>query len=85
MGGRIFECLDAVINRYRKEQIVEGYTLQHPVSICLKSKRSSRNYFYVSEKANVKFVTICLVNLQYLFRYSLKCLVFVKKILILSR
>ncbi|ENN76401.1 hypothetical protein YQE_07062, partial [Dendroctonus ponderosae] len=31
MGGRIFECLDAVINRYRKEQIVEGYTLQHPV------------------------------------------------------
>lgn len=33
MGGRIFECLDAVINRYRKEQIVEGYTLQHPVSI----------------------------------------------------
>lgn len=32
MGGRIFECLDAVINRYRKEQIVEGYTLQHPVS-----------------------------------------------------
>lgn len=34
MGGRIFECLDAVINRYRKEQIVEGYTLQHPVSYC---------------------------------------------------
>jgi hypothetical protein len=32
MGGRIFECLDAVINRYKKEQIVEGYTLQHPVS-----------------------------------------------------
>lgn len=31
MGGRVFECLDAVINRYRKEQIVEGYTLQHPV------------------------------------------------------
>lgn len=31
MGGRTFECLDAVINRYRKEQIVEGYTLQHPV------------------------------------------------------
>lgn len=32
MGGRTFECLDAVINRYRKEQIVEGYTLQNPVS-----------------------------------------------------
>lgn len=33
MGGRTFECLDAVINRYRKEQIVEGHTLQHPVRI----------------------------------------------------
>jgi Ras GTPase-activating protein 1 len=32
MGGRTFECLDAVINRYKKEQIVEGHTLQHPVS-----------------------------------------------------
>ncbi|XP_055694825.1 ras GTPase-activating protein 1 [Lutzomyia longipalpis] len=31
MGGRNFECLDAVINRYRKEQIVEGHTLNHPV------------------------------------------------------
>lgn len=29
MGGRTFECLDAVINRYRKEQIVEGHTLQY--------------------------------------------------------
>lgn len=32
MGGRTFECLDAVINRYRKEQIVEGHTLALPVS-----------------------------------------------------
>jgi len=32
MGGRTFECLDAVINRYRKEQIVEGYTLVHAVT-----------------------------------------------------
>lgn len=32
MGGRTFECLDAVINRYRKEQIVEGHTLQNPVA-----------------------------------------------------
>lgn len=31
MGGRTFECLDAVINRYRKEQIVEGHTLALPV------------------------------------------------------
>lgn len=33
MGGRTFECLDAVINRYRKEQIVEGHTLQHPLVV----------------------------------------------------
>merc|ERR1711893_270867 len=31
MGGRIFDCLDAVINRYKTEQIVEGHTLGHPV------------------------------------------------------
>lgn len=33
MGGRTFECLDAVINRYRKEQIVEGHTLQQPLMV----------------------------------------------------
>ena len=27
MGGRTFECLDAVILRYKTEQIVEGHTL----------------------------------------------------------
>lgn len=42
MGGRTFECLDAVINRYRKEQIVEGHTLQHPVSIL--EKNAHENY-----------------------------------------
>lgn len=26
MGGRTFDCLDAVINRYKVEQIVEGNT-----------------------------------------------------------
>ena len=31
MGGRNFDCLDAVINRYKSEQIVEGHTLGHPV------------------------------------------------------
>ncbi|XP_059490373.1 ras GTPase-activating protein 1 isoform X3 [Neocloeon triangulifer] len=35
MGGRTFECLDAVINRYRKEQIVEGHTLIQPVGRAL--------------------------------------------------
>lgn len=42
MGGRTFECLDAVINRYRKEQIVEGHTLQHPV------KTSSVSLLFIS-------------------------------------
>lgn len=45
MGGRIFECLDAVINRYRKEQIVEGYTLMNPVSILIKILKFYRNSF----------------------------------------
>jgi len=31
MGGRTFECLDAVIARYKNEQIVEGHTLGQPV------------------------------------------------------
>ncbi|RXG72389.1 Ras GTPase-activating protein 1 [Armadillidium vulgare] len=32
MGGRTFSCLDAVINRYKTEQILEGHTLGNPVS-----------------------------------------------------
>lgn len=31
MGGRIFPSLEAVINRYREEQIVEGHRLLKPV------------------------------------------------------
>jgi len=31
MGGRTFDCLDAVITRYKSEQIVEGHTLGHHV------------------------------------------------------
>ncbi|GAB6026339.1 hypothetical protein CHUAL_012542 [Chamberlinius hualienensis] len=31
MGGRSFDSLEAVINRYKTEQIVEGYTLGLPV------------------------------------------------------
>jgi len=31
MGGRSFSCLDAVINRYKSEQILEGFTLGAPV------------------------------------------------------
>ena len=37
MGGRTFDCLDAVINRYKTEQIVEGHTLGYyikRVSFC---------------------------------------------------
>lgn len=47
MGGRIFECLDAVINRYRKEQIVEGYTLQQPVRCILYSKYWNLIWYYL--------------------------------------
>ncbi|KAF2362864.1 Pleckstrin domain [Trinorchestia longiramus] len=31
MGGRSFSCLDAVINRYKSEQILEGHCLGAPV------------------------------------------------------
>uniref|UniRef100_A0A672T565 RAS p21 protein activator 1 n=1 Tax=Sinocyclocheilus grahami TaxID=75366 RepID=A0A672T565_SINGR len=33
MGGRYYNSVDDIIERYRKEQIVEGYTLKDPVSI----------------------------------------------------
>ncbi len=41
MGGRNFDCLEAVINRYKTEQIVEGHTLGHYI------KRVSRVRTYV--------------------------------------
>uniref|UniRef100_A0A8C1VVR2 Ras GTPase-activating protein 1 n=1 Tax=Cyprinus carpio TaxID=7962 RepID=A0A8C1VVR2_CYPCA len=33
MGGRYYNSVDDIIERYRKEQIVEGYTLKDPVSV----------------------------------------------------
>ncbi|EDW06133.1 ras GTPase-activating protein 1 isoform X1 [Drosophila mojavensis] len=51
MGGRTFECLDAVINRYRKEQIVEGHSLNHPV---VNGSQPEFNQQYVVEKAAEK-------------------------------
>ncbi|XP_076355488.1 ras GTPase-activating protein 1-like isoform X1 [Tachypleus tridentatus] len=39
MGGRCFDSLEAVINRYKNEQIVEGHTLGEPV---LKTSYESR-------------------------------------------
>lgn len=51
MGGRTFECLDAVINRYRKEQIVEGHSLSHPV---VNGVQPEFNQQYVVEKAAEK-------------------------------
>ena len=41
MGGRTFDCLEAVINRYKTEQIVEGHTLGHFI------KRVSESSFSV--------------------------------------
>ncbi|KAI1900422.1 hypothetical protein AGOR_G00049780 [Albula goreensis] len=33
MGGRYYNSVDDIIDHYRKEQIVEGYTLKDPVSV----------------------------------------------------
>ncbi|KAA0716615.1 Ras GTPase-activating protein 1 [Triplophysa tibetana] len=33
MGGRYYNSVDNIVEHYRKEQIVEGYTLKDPVSI----------------------------------------------------
>ncbi|XP_055056136.1 ras GTPase-activating protein 1 isoform X1 [Misgurnus anguillicaudatus] len=33
MGGRYYNSVDEIIEHYRKEQIVEGYTLKDPVSV----------------------------------------------------
>ncbi|TRY66279.1 hypothetical protein DNTS_006425 [Danionella cerebrum] len=33
MGGRYYNSVDDIIERYRKEQIVEGYTLKEPVPV----------------------------------------------------
>ncbi|CAG0896577.1 unnamed protein product [Darwinula stevensoni] len=41
VGGRTFDCLDAVINRYRKEYIVEGHTLGQPV---VKARSDAEEY-----------------------------------------
>ncbi|XP_034325355.1 ras GTPase-activating protein 1 isoform X2 [Magallana gigas] len=41
MGGRYFDSLDGIIERYKKEEIVEGHTLGAPVT---------REMKYVSEK-----------------------------------
>ncbi|KAL5277801.1 RASA1 family protein [Megaselia abdita] len=51
MGGRTFECLDAVINRYRNEQIVEGHTLNQPV---VNGNQPEFNQQFVVEKAAEK-------------------------------
>ncbi|EEB13509.1 Ras GTPase-activating protein, putative [Pediculus humanus corporis] len=48
MGGRTFDCLDAVIERYRREQIVEGHTLMLPV--CRKLSESDGQVIMVSPK-----------------------------------
>ncbi|XP_028660551.1 ras GTPase-activating protein 1 [Erpetoichthys calabaricus] len=33
MGGRYYNSIDDIIDHYKKEQIVEGYTLKQPVSV----------------------------------------------------
>ena len=51
MGGRVFESLEAVIGRYRSEQIVEGFRLQTPVvKELFESRISSEMALRVREK-----------------------------------
>ncbi|CAG0885228.1 unnamed protein product [Cyprideis torosa] len=45
MGGRTFDCLDAVIHRYRTEHIVEGHCLGFPVT-----KNDGDNETYVEKR-----------------------------------
>ena len=53
MGGRTFDCLEAVINRYRTEQIVEGHTLGHPV-------KRVRNVFFLQKASETKYKDFCM-------------------------
>ncbi|CAL4130451.1 unnamed protein product, partial [Meganyctiphanes norvegica] len=49
MGGRTFSCLDAVINRYKTEQILEGHTLGNPVQKSLINENSGLTIVPVKE------------------------------------
>ena len=53
MGGRTFECLEAVINRYKVEQIVEGHTLSQPVKVSRRLGRRSSVARLCSERVLV--------------------------------
>ena len=50
MGGRTFDALEAVINRYKTEQIVEGHSLGHHI------RRVSS--FYTSIDVNFKTLRV---------------------------
>ena len=91
MGGRTFDCLEAVINRYRTEQIVEGHTLGHPVkrvrrrSITVSHSLLSWLYndammwSFVFDSISVRVVDASIVNS---FRSDKgECLIFIDEIL----
>ena len=48
MGGRTFDALEAVINRYKTEQIVEGHSLGHHI------RRVSRIYTSIDVNFKIK-------------------------------
>ena len=67
MGGRTFDCLDAVINRYKTEQIVEGHTLGHyikRVSEINISRMLFETYMSIIEMQNMH------MNVIYLFSFA---------------
>ena len=63
MGGRTFDCLDAVINRYKTEQIVEGHTLGHYIKR-VSEINISRMLISIIEMQNMH------MNVIYLFSFA---------------
>lgn len=68
MGGRTFSCLDAVINRYKTEQILEGHTLGSPVCkvrnlLLVSSCSSSPLPLFISVPLTLSFTATNLVSL----------------------
>ena len=64
MGGRTFDCLDAVINRYKTEQIVEGHTLGHYIKRVSEINISRMLFVSIIEMQNMH------MNVIYLFSFA---------------
>ena len=67
MGGRTFDCLDAVINRYKTEQIVEGHTLGHYIKRV--SKINVSRILLRRHGISITEMQIMFMNAIYLFSF----------------